>query len=91
MKGLSSIIWVIMAKGDLKCGFKRLQVSFNECRSELIYTPGTDRRVSRLQGLTHMLPFSQSLPKAALRLLHLRLDGNFFREEVILQYTVFKS
>ena len=32
-------------------------------------------------------PFSQSLPKAALLVLHLRLAGKFFREEAILKYT----
>lgn len=44
-KGLSLIIWVIIAKKDLKCGFKRLQVSFNECRSELIFTTLTGESV----------------------------------------------
>ena len=89
-KGLSLIIWVIIAKRDLKCGFKRLQVSFNECRSELIFTTLTNRE-SVYSSAWQIHSFSQSFPKAALLIPHLRLDRNFFREEVILKYMIFKS
>lgn len=66
--------------GSRDCRFLSTNVDQNP-----LYTMLTDSESVYSSAWQYAL--SQSLPKAALVVLHLRLAGKFFREEVILKYT----